>query len=311
LCPFTKGRAAKASVGSRDGRRKLSSTNGPCTTLFGFAHAILTTENPMLKAKLSQEAFKFVSKAYQSHEELQSSVRLDTILGEWKEPPEMPARPPQPILVQPRDMPSYKVLKMPLAQYLLHGLAHIELNAIDTAWDTVLRFSPSQKLPIQFYLDFSSIAADEARHFELLCARLQAKDSFYGAIPAHVGIWDGAEKTKEDFLGRLTVIQLVQEPRALDSWERLVEKFKSQADRESSQLIDLICREEIDHVRKGLLWFQYLCQQQDLDPIATFHEKAGKYVGVVPPPFNFDARGQAGMSADWFIPISKRNNLAH
>lgn len=194
-----------------------------------------------------------------------------------------------------------------MSLYLLHGLAHIELNAIDTAWDTVLRFSEQEKMPFQFYVDFSSIAADEARHFDLLCARLRSKDSFYGAIPAHVGIWDSAEKTKHDFLGRLTVIQLVQEPRALDSWERLVEKFKSQSDKESSKLMDVICREEIDHVRKGLYWFQYLCQRQKIDPMTTFHEKAGAYVGIVPPPFNFDARKEAGMTEDWYVPISKRN----
>jgi len=194
-----------------------------------------------------------------------------------------------------------------MSLYLLHGLAHIELNAIDTAWDTVLRFSKQRRMPFQFYVDFSSIASDEARHFELLCQRLQSKESFYGAIPAHVGIWDGAEKTKADFLGRLTVIQLVQEPRALDSWERLMEKFKSQSDKESSKLMDVICREEIDHVRKGLYWFQYLCNELKLDPVATFHEKASAYVGIVPPPFNFEARTEAGMSQDWYLPISKRN----
>lgn len=233
-------------------------------------------------------------------------LSLEQIIGEWAKPPEMPMRPSKPILVQPKEMPSYKALQMPMAQYLLHGLAHIELNAIDTAWDTVLRFSHTEKLPFQFYLDFSSIASDEARHFELLCKRLEAKNCYYGAIPAHMGIWDGAEKTKEDFLGRLTVIQLVQEPRALDSWERLVEKFKSQSDKESSLLINTICQEEIDHVKKGIHWFQYLCARDNLDPITTFHQKAGAYVGVVPPPFNFNARNEAGMSEAWYIPISKR-----
>lgn len=190
--------------------------------------------------------------------------------------------------------------------YLLHGLAHIELNAIDTAWDTVLRFSKEEILPFQFYVDFASIASDEARHFELLCERLSSKDSFYGAMPAHVGIWDGAEKTKNDFLGRITVIQLVQEPRALDSWGRLMEKFKSQADKESSKLIDVICSEEIDHVKKGIFWFHHFCDQLHFDPVSTFHQKASKYVGIVPPPFNFEARSLAGMSQDWYLPISKR-----
>lgn len=234
--------------------------------------------------------------------------RVADAIGQWRAPPEMPERPSIPELVQPKEMPSYKKLKIPMAEYLLHGLAHIELNAIDTAWDTVLRFSNGPRpLPFGFYHDFASIASDEARHFEMLCARLKAKGSHYGAMPAHMGIWDSAAKTKLDLLGRLTAIQLVQEPRALDSWERLVEKFKSQADRESSLLIDQIVREEIGHVQKGIFWFQWLCEQDQLDPISTFHSKVSQYVGIVPPPFNVGARNSAGMSEAWYLPISKRD----
>lgn len=195
---------------------------------------------------------------------------------------------------------------MPLGVYLLHGLAHIELNAIDTAWDTVLRFSRDGPLPFDFYHDFSSIASDEARHFSLLCDRLAVHQSFYGALPAHVGIWDGAEKTKSDFLGRITVIQLVQEPRALDSWERLMEKFKGQGDKESVKLVDLICSEEIDHVRKGIIWFQHFCAERNVDPVAKYQDSVRNYVGIVPPPFNVIARAEAGMSEDWYLPISKK-----
>jgi hypothetical protein len=39
---------------------------------------------------------------------------------------------------------------------MLHNLAHIELNAIDLAWDTVVRFSPL-RLPPAFYEDFARV----------------------------------------------------------------------------------------------------------------------------------------------------------
>lgn len=52
---------------------------------------------------------------------------------------------------------------MALAPYLIHNLAHIELNAIDLAWDTVVRFSGAP-LPQQFFADFARVADDEARH---------------------------------------------------------------------------------------------------------------------------------------------------
>lgn len=47
----------------------------------------------------------------------------------------------------------------------MHNLAHIELNAIDLAWDTVVRFSrASAELDPQFFADFAHVADDESRH---------------------------------------------------------------------------------------------------------------------------------------------------
>ncbi|GMP54844.1 hypothetical protein CsSME_00019876 [Camellia sinensis var. sinensis] len=48
--------------------------------------------------------------------------------------------------------------------YMLHNLAHVELNAIDLAWDTVVRFSPhSELLGEGFFADFAHVADDEGR----------------------------------------------------------------------------------------------------------------------------------------------------
>jgi uncharacterized ferritin-like protein (DUF455 family) len=65
-------------------------------------------------------------------------------------PPDRPARPPKPQLVAPRDVPSPKASPLPLTAHMLHNLAHIELNAVDLAWDTVARYSHLNLPPI-FY----------------------------------------------------------------------------------------------------------------------------------------------------------------
>jgi uncharacterized ferritin-like protein (DUF455 family) len=44
--------------------------------------------------------------------------------------------------VSRKEIPTHKVMGVPLNAYMLHNLAHVELNAIDLAWDTVVRFSP-------------------------------------------------------------------------------------------------------------------------------------------------------------------------
>jgi len=83
----------------------------------------------------------------------------------------------------------------------------MELNAIDLAWDTIVRFA-SEKLPLQFYTDWTSIAADEARHFTLLCQQMETSGAYYGIIPAHDGLWSSAVRTQHSLLARIAVIQL-------------------------------------------------------------------------------------------------------
>src|SRR3954464_11018530 len=52
--------------------------------------------------------------------------------------PTRPARPERPLLSPPRDMPKRRNFGSPAGCIaLLHALAHIELNAIDLAWDIV------------------------------------------------------------------------------------------------------------------------------------------------------------------------------
>lgn len=75
--------------------------------------------------------------------------------------------------VSPREIPAPKISGLPLNAYMLHNLAHVELNAIDLAWDTVVRFSPfSEILGEGFFADFAHVADDESRHFAWCSQRL-------------------------------------------------------------------------------------------------------------------------------------------
>jgi uncharacterized ferritin-like protein (DUF455 family) len=71
---------------------------------------------------------------------------------------------------------------------LLHALAHIELNAIDLAWDLIARFT-DRRLPRAFYDDWVAVAAEEAKHHALVAARLTELGAAYGDLPAHDGLW--------------------------------------------------------------------------------------------------------------------------
>ena len=56
-------------------------------------------------------------------------------------PPDRPARPDRPELLDPRDVPRRRPGSAKGRIALLHAVAHIELNAVDLHWDIVARFT--------------------------------------------------------------------------------------------------------------------------------------------------------------------------
>ncbi len=117
-------------------------------------------------------------------------------------PPARPARPAKPDLRAPREMPKRRAGKTRAGRIaLLHALAHIELNAIDLAWDLITRFADCG-LPRGFYDDWVAVGDDEARHVLALRDRLADFDAAYGDLPAHDGLWQAAEDTAHDLAAR-------------------------------------------------------------------------------------------------------------
>ena len=85
-----------------------------------------------------------------------------------RNPPTRPARPERPLLLPPRDMPKRKAGgNQEKRVALLHALAHIELNAIDLAWDIIARFGTAET-PRAFFDDWVKVGEEEAIHFSLL-----------------------------------------------------------------------------------------------------------------------------------------------
>lgn len=77
--------------------------------------------------------------------------------------------------------------------------------------DIIARFGKQESMPREFFDDFVRVAQDEGRHFTLLAARLEELGSFYGALPAHDGLWDSAVATSKDLFARLAVEHCVHE----------------------------------------------------------------------------------------------------
>ncbi len=187
---------------------------------------------------------------------------------------------------------------------LLHALAHIELNAIDLAWDTVARFAAAE-LPRDFYDDWVGVAAEEAKHHALIAERLAALGAAYGDLPAHDGLWQVAAATAQDLLARLAVVPLVLEARGLDVTPTMIDRLERADDAASAAVLRIVYADEIGHVAVGRRWFEWLCAIRALPPAATYQRLVRQHFkGALKPPFNRAGREAAGFGAMFYEPLA-------
>lgn len=271
-------------------------------TLCDIAMAVLSTADPWEKARITRQSYV----AWQK----QPAPKLGTA-----EPNLRPARSSKPALLPPNQMPKRgKAGSKRNKVSLLHALAHIELNAIDLAWDIVARFSSMHEdfineedftLPTAFFTDWAQVADDEAKHFLMLSDRLQDLDANYGDLPAHDGLWEAAEKTADDFAGRLAIVPMVLEARGLDVTPQMIAMMERQEDHKTAEMLKIIHDDEITHVRAGTVWFKAYCKHHNLTIDTAWQGLVIKYFnGLLKPPFNHPSREKAEMIRDWYEDLS-------
>ncbi len=219
------------------------------------------------------------------------------------EMPDTPARPDKPELLAPAAMPKRGRGSAQGRLALLHALAHIEFVAIDLALDAAGRFGA--EMGWEFVDDWLSVAADEAMHFGLLSRRLRTLGSFYGALPAHDGLWDAARETAHDVAARLAIVPMVLEARALDVTPMTVAKFQAAGDERSARILQRIVDDEIRHVRFGTKHFVAVCQSRGESLEQAWKTLVQRHFhGAVKPPFNDSARRSAGLSREMMAGVA-------
>ncbi|ARP89957.1 hypothetical protein CAL14_06365 [Bordetella genomosp. 9] len=205
---------------------------------------------------------------------------------------ELPGRPARPELVPPAQLKPRPVGTPDGRAALIHALAHIEFNAVNLALDIVWRFPG---MPPDFYRDWMRVAREEAGHFRLLAGHLATLGRAYGDFPAHNGLWEMAEKTRDDVAARLTLVPRVLEARGLDASPQIRDKLLSVGDEAGAAILDIILRDEIGHVAIGNRWWRYLCERHGRDSVDWHAELARRYAAPRQRgPFNLQARRAAG-----------------
>lgn len=217
---------------------------------------------------------------------------------------ERPGRPERPQLVSPHAVRRRSAGTREGHAALIHALAHIEFNAVNLALDAVYRF---RKLPRDYYSDWLRIAAEEAGHFRLLRDHLRALGFDYGVYTAHDGLWEMAVKTAYDPLARMALVPRLLEARGLDASPAIIARLAKIGDQRGVEILEIILRDEIGHVRVGNRWYGYFCAQRRLDPVATFRELLACHGAPAPrPPFHLTARRAAGFSEEELRDLESR-----
>ena len=218
--------------------------------------------------------------------------------------PDQPARPDVPELLPASRMPRRGRGFSERGRIALwHSLAHIEFVAIDLALDMAGRFG-AQMGP-EFVDDFLGIAAEEALHFAVIERHLRTMGSFYGALPAHDGLWRAAAETCHDVVARLAVVPLVLEARGLDVTPLMLARVRAAGDARGARILERILADEICHVGVGTKHFRSACERIGQQPGSYWNLMVNRHFrGALKPPFNDSARETAGLPRDWYAALA-------
>lgn len=206
----------------------------------------------------------------------------------------IPGIPEKPLLVSPLQLKKRSMRTVEGRAALVHALAHIEFNAINLALDAVWRFS---NMPESYYFDWFNVAAEEAYHFTLLNNHLASLGFRYGDFAGHNSLWEMVDKTRQNVLARMALVPRTMEARGLDANPQLRNKLAQAGDFKAAAILDIILRDEINHVTIGNYWFNWLCKQNNIESLKTFKALCKQYEAPkLRGPFNLDARRKAGFT---------------
>lgn len=256
------------------------------------ALAVLLEDDPVTKAARATALWDAVQT--QADDLLNDAQRLETLTLTPAQEAVMPGKPDRPRLVPAREVPTRSPFTLEGRAALIHAICHIEFNAINLALDAVWRFAD---MPARFYRDWLQVAGEEALHFTLLRQHLEGLGWHYGDFDAHDGLWTMCHKTRDDIVARMALVPRTLEARGLDATPLIQDKLTRAGDLRAVEILDLILRDEIGHVRIGNHWFHHLCAARQLDATALYPDLVKRYEAPrLRPPFNEAARKAAGFT---------------
>ena len=162
---------------------------------------------------------------------------------------------------------------------LLHDLASIELQAMELAVRTLCEYPEA---PAEFRKELSEIAAGEGRHLALCLDRMEAMGFAWGHWDVHLTLWNTVGP-QDTLLDRILIVHRYLEGSGLDSGESILRRLVGVAGaRAAKETVELIMREEVDHVLFGSRWYRTIAEQTHIDPETDFRDRIAQIAQIAP-----------------------------
>lgn len=156
---------------------------------------------------------------------------------------------------QAPQMPHARAFNQPSKRALAHHImANHELQALEVMAFSLLAFPDA---PPAFRLGMVTIMADEQRHTRMHIERAAMLGLEFGAVPVNGYFWEKAQEFLS-VLDYLAGLPLTFEGCNLDHTLEFAAAFEAAGDQRSAALMQVIHRDEIEHVRFGLDWLRRL-----------------------------------------------------
>jgi uncharacterized ferritin-like protein (DUF455 family) len=183
-------------------------------------------------------------------------------------------------VVPPSQLPSKPGLSRVEGQArLLHDLGSIEAQAMELAVRTLCEYPEA---PNKFRLELAELALGEARHLTLCLDRLDALGFGWGHWDVHLTLWQ-AVAPEDSLLDRILIVHRYLEGAGLDSGESILRRLIGVASAQPArEVVEVIVREEVDHVLFGSRWYREIAHLNKIDPERDFCQRIGKIMQTVP-----------------------------
>ena len=222
--------------------------------------------------------------------------------------PSFPGRPKKLSRLGKSDFPRMDQLSDPLARgRILHAFANHELLAMELMALVLLRFPEA---PAAFRAGIVRTITEEQNHLRLYIDRMRELGMDFGEQAVNDYFWN-CMKDMSSPLQFVTQMSLTFEQANLDFSLQYRDAIAQAGDERTAEILDQVYREEIGHVRHGLVWFNRWREDNPSSPKDETEWKA--YQRLLPVPmtprrakgqlFSSDARREAGLSEDFIAQL--------